>query len=329
MTVDILKPCFVICPIGEEASETRKRSDQVLRHIVKPAAEACGYAANRADEIDKPGLITSQVIQRVVSDPLVIADLTEMNPNVFYELAVRHAIRKPLVQIIEKNQRIPFDVAATRTIHVDHKDLDSVDSAKKEIIAQIKSLEKNPEEIETPISVSIELQNLRQSDNPEDRNFAEILAELSEMRVQLSKLTEGVGSRIDVDLMRLLKNTEQIIERDYLRSGYRAPSAERALVEISRATFFHNDPAAKASAYAALAAAARTKVPWVYEGAMEVYRQYVFSSEAKAAESEKKFRKYISDTMEAPWNRELINRDKSTMMILEVLHSITSRGVFE
>ena len=105
------KNCFVISPIGEPDSETRKRADQILKHVVKPAVGECGYTAVRADEIDKPGIITSQVIQRVVTDPLVVADLTERNPNVFYELAIRHALRKPLVQLIKKGEQIPFDVA--------------------------------------------------------------------------------------------------------------------------------------------------------------------------------------------------------------------------
>jgi len=86
------KSCFVIAPIGQEESETRNRSDLVLKHIIKPAAEECGYKAVRADEISEPGIITTQVIQRLIDDDLVIADLTERNPNVFYELAIRHAI---------------------------------------------------------------------------------------------------------------------------------------------------------------------------------------------------------------------------------------------
>ena len=111
------KLCFVISPIGDQDSETRKRSDQVLRHVVRPAADICGYMAVRADEIDKPGIITSQVIQHVVNDDLVVADLTESNPNVFYELAIRHALKKPLVQIIRKGEAIPFDVFVYRVTH--------------------------------------------------------------------------------------------------------------------------------------------------------------------------------------------------------------------
>ena len=90
------KTCFIIAPIGEESSDTRKRADQVLDHIIAPIALNHGYQAIRADQIAEPGIITSQVVQHIVEDPLVVADLTDWNPNVFYELAIRQVIRKPL-----------------------------------------------------------------------------------------------------------------------------------------------------------------------------------------------------------------------------------------
>jgi hypothetical protein len=176
------KICFVISPIGELNSDTRRRSDQILRHVISPAAKECGYEAIRADQIAEPGLITSQVIQHVVSDPLVIADLSERNANVFYELAVRHAIKKPLVQIVNKGETLPFDIAGTRTISVDHRDLDSVEAAKNEIINQIKSLETSSSEIDTPISVALDLKVLRQSENPEQRSLADILGSIADLQ---------------------------------------------------------------------------------------------------------------------------------------------------
>ena len=181
-------------PIGDADSETRKRSDQVLKHVVRPAVLSCGYKAVRADEIDKPGLITSQVIQHIVNDALVVADLTERNPNVFYELAIRHALRKPLVQIIKKGEAIPFDVAGTRTIYVDHKDLDSVEAARNEIIEQIKALENDPSDIETPISVSLDLQLLRQSEKPEERSLADLVAAVVDLRASVAKVEQKIGS---------------------------------------------------------------------------------------------------------------------------------------
>lgn len=189
------KSCFVISPIGEEGSDTRKRADQVLKHVINPAVEECGYTALRADKMSEPGMITSQVIQRIVDDPLVVADLTGMNPNVFYELAVRHAVRKPLVQLICKGEKIPFDVAGMRTIPVDHTDLDSVDEARDEIVRQIKATEgKSPEQIESPISVSMELQLLRQSENPEERSVAKIVSVVSELRSNIDSIEKKLSS---------------------------------------------------------------------------------------------------------------------------------------
>jgi hypothetical protein len=205
------KTCFIISPIGDDGTEIRKRADQVLKHVITPAVSSAGYDPVRADKISEPGMITGQVIQHIVDSPLVIADLTGMNPNVFYELAVRHAIRKPLVQIIQKGEKIPFDVAGMRTIGVDHRDLDSVEEAKVEIQKQIKAVEgKKPEQIESPISVSIELQSLKQSDRPEDRTLAEFVSALSQLRSDVSAIDKK------------LSDPSGLVPPNYLRDVIRA-----------------------------------------------------------------------------------------------------------
>src|SRR5262245_16893228 len=101
--------CFVICPFGVPDSASRKRSDMVLEYVITPAVDAFKYSVNRADLAAQPGIVTVHVIQHLIEDNLVIADITERNPNVFYELAIRHAIRKPYVQIVSKDQEIPFN----------------------------------------------------------------------------------------------------------------------------------------------------------------------------------------------------------------------------
>ncbi len=209
------KTCFVIAPIGEPESETRRRSDQVLKHVISPAVEECGYIAVRADQISEPGIITSQVIQRIVDDQLVVADLTERNPNVFYELAIRHAIRKPLVQLIKKGEQIPFDVAGTRTIYVDHHDLDSVEDAKKEIISQVRALESDSSNLDTPISVSLDLQLLRQSENPEQRSLADLLSVISELRTSVISIEKRLDHPETILPIHIL---EDLIERSERQS---------------------------------------------------------------------------------------------------------------
>lgn len=188
------KICFVIAPIGQDGTDTRKRSDQVFKHILAPASKECGFEAIRADHIKEPGIITSQVIQHIIDDPIVIADLTERNPNVFYELAIRHALRKPFVQIIQQGEEKPFDVAGIRTIEVDHHDLDSALSAKKQIISQIESIKTGGYEVSSPISTAVDTELLRGSAKPEQRQLADVLFALVEMRLMLSSMNK----RLDV-----------------------------------------------------------------------------------------------------------------------------------
>jgi hypothetical protein len=171
----------------------------VLRHVIAPAANECGYRALRADKISEPGIITSQVIQHLVEDPLVIADLTDWNPNVFYELAVRHAVRKPVVQIIQAGQKIPFDVAGTRTIPLDHRDLDSVEQCRRHIVRQIQAAEKDASQVDTPISVAIDLQSLRGSENPLEKSIAEIISMLQELRTNVGDLAKGAAPEPAID----------------------------------------------------------------------------------------------------------------------------------
>jgi hypothetical protein len=69
------KTCFFIAPIGEADTLIRRRSDQVLKHIVRGALEPMGYVVARADEVHDSGLITNQIIERVIGADMVVADL--------------------------------------------------------------------------------------------------------------------------------------------------------------------------------------------------------------------------------------------------------------
>lgn len=153
--------CFVAAPIGEPASPTRKRSDSVLKDVVRPGAGECGYEALRADEIDEPGVITNQIIERVISSPMLIADLTDANPNVYYELAIRHLVRKPAIHMIHSTQRPAFDLGGNRTILFDHNDPASVQAARGQLVRQIKALEENPSLVDNPISITVEVEAFR------------------------------------------------------------------------------------------------------------------------------------------------------------------------
>jgi hypothetical protein len=182
------KVCFAVTPIGGEGSEIRRRSDQVLKYIIEPVMANLGYEVVRADRISQPGMITHQVVEHLIDDALVVADLTGSNPNVFYELGIRHATRKPIVTMIEAGERIPFDVNQSRTIQFTYKDLDSVDTCKSHLEDQVRALEANPVDFFTPVSVAVDLKSMHESGDPEDRRDAQLLTILQEVQAEMGNL---------------------------------------------------------------------------------------------------------------------------------------------
>jgi len=204
---DNKKECFVIAPIGEEGDPTRERSDKVLEHVITPAVESCGYTPLRADKISESGMITSQIIQHLADAPLVVADLTDHNPNVFYELAVRHVTRKPVVHIIADGQPKPFDVIGMRIIALDYCDIASAAACKEEIAQQVQAAELNPSKAENPISQAIDLQTLRGSEKPWEKSTAEILSQLANIQAVLDRLRRASlgAERVDPLSLRRLR----------------------------------------------------------------------------------------------------------------------------
>ena len=148
--------CFYVTPIGEDGSEQRRHSDLFLGSIVEPALEQLGLTVVRADAIDKPGTITRQIIEYLLRSRLVIADLSFQNPNVFYELAIRHAARLPVVQIIRNCDRIPFDVNQVRTVRIDTSDIytlvPKIETYRAEIASHVRRALEDPDSVDNPIT---------------------------------------------------------------------------------------------------------------------------------------------------------------------------------
>ena len=179
--------CFVVSPIGEIGTPGHKRAKNVLDYIIKPAAEAVGLKAVRADDLSQPGSITTQIIQQLISAKAVVADLTDLNPNVFYELAVRDSFGEPVVLIAEEGTTLPFDLIQQRTIFFDSTDLGSAIPAQKSIERALRDALKDPS-AGSPVKAAVDLNTLR-SGNPEERQVAELAAKVEQMSRELSSLS--------------------------------------------------------------------------------------------------------------------------------------------
>lgn len=206
------KVCFMITPIGEEGTDTRKNADEVMNYIVSPACKKFGYSVIRADKMANSGLITKAIIEQIISADLVIADLTDSNPNVFYELAIRHSYRKPAIQIIKGKNKIPFDVANIRTISYDTT-LSAANNAKKEIEIMLMAIE-NGEIVHNPVSEVSTIWNL--SENSTEEN-AEILSTLLFEIQQIPENLKALENNIETRFSQILSAFSETIKNEQVR----------------------------------------------------------------------------------------------------------------
>lgn len=111
--------CFIICAIGDSSSNTRQKYHSVNKALKSILSRSFENIIAPLD-LSESGDITDQVIEKLLNADLVIANLTQVNPNVMYELAVRHASRKPVVIVFENDTKLPFDIAGQRAVPYEH-----------------------------------------------------------------------------------------------------------------------------------------------------------------------------------------------------------------
>ena len=189
------RTCFVISPIGESTSDIRKNADDLLNYIITPVVQKYNYKTIRADAISQAGDITLQIIEKLIEADLVVADLTNHNANVLYELAIRHASRRPVVHMIENGQRPPFDVQNFRAIPHDVRNIAIAEQAKAELDRQVKHFDDDETISATnPIAIAVDIDFLKRSENITERSFASLLASIQNVQDDIQMLYGGLDS---------------------------------------------------------------------------------------------------------------------------------------
>lgn len=111
--------CFVIMPFGKKENIKGEMIDfnEVYQQIIQESIRAAGLIPLRCDEIEKAGSIHRDMFAHIACDDVAIVDLTNLNANVFYELGVRHALKKRVTVLIQAmGTDIPFNIHGLRII---------------------------------------------------------------------------------------------------------------------------------------------------------------------------------------------------------------------
>ncbi|MBQ2987367.1 MAG: hypothetical protein IJE23_07795 [Tyzzerella sp.] len=150
-TVKKERTCFIITPIGNPKSEIFRKATGVIESVIRPILKSYGFSeVKAAHEICEVGSISNQVINRIIDSDLVIANLTSNNPNVMYELCLRHVVAKPIIHICEKGTDLPFDIKDNRTIFYDD-DMLGASELKEELEKFVKEIEYDKTYNDNPI----------------------------------------------------------------------------------------------------------------------------------------------------------------------------------
>ena len=111
--------CFIIMPFGKKQNINGEiiDFDLIYKEVIQGAIRAAGLKPLRCDEIEKAGSIHRDMFKHIAQDKVAIVDLTNLNANVFYELGVRHALKKNVTVLIQAiGYDIPFNIYDLRTI---------------------------------------------------------------------------------------------------------------------------------------------------------------------------------------------------------------------
>lgn len=185
------KKCFIIGPIGSAGSETRRNADFLLKGIIEPALENTDYELVRADRVSSVGSITTDVVNHITDSDLIIADLSEHNPNAFYELGIAHAERKPVIHVCRNGFSIPFDNSHERTVFFDLLDWDEIVSARKSLRAMVSCATQANFVVSNPYTVATDLKKLAAGDD-KDQQIAELSRENEKLTLENEQLEADV-----------------------------------------------------------------------------------------------------------------------------------------
>jgi hypothetical protein len=134
---EFLDTCFVMMPFGAWF-------DRYYQEIYVPAIKEAGFEPIRADELFSTGSVVEQIWDQIEKSKLLLADLSGKNPNVFYELGLAHAARKPVVFTASNVDDVPFDLRHLRVIVYDVREPEWAPRLRKSIADYLRNAIREP-----------------------------------------------------------------------------------------------------------------------------------------------------------------------------------------
>jgi hypothetical protein len=216
------RKCFVVSPIGEAGSERFDTFRAVLDRLIRPAIETSDLDLRviRADEIHHSGSFMRDVLENLANAYLVIVDVTGQNPNVFYELGVRHALSPRTILIARTVKEIPADLREYRAL-IYSSSPEGDESFGQRLRAYLEEIERAPETPDNPVLTWLRLprvpDDLRHTFTARQQNIGRTQRELLHYIVNATGTTGASVSQSDVEEHLKTRRTEAYYRLEQLR----------------------------------------------------------------------------------------------------------------
>jgi hypothetical protein len=194
------KLCFVIGPIGKADSDARIHADWLLEEIVEPVfAEFPDYDVVRSDKIASPGMIDAQIIQHLFDADIVVADLSRLNANTFYEIGIRHMHARPIIHMQLVDDEIPFDVSLYRAIRFSRIRPTDLKDARKELRSAVQAILSPDYKVDNPITRSRGQIKLVEGATPSEKVLLEQVRAFQYRLERIEKRQAGISQDSSYD----------------------------------------------------------------------------------------------------------------------------------
>lgn len=231
------KTCFIISSIGEKESEVRILADLKFDLVFEPVLKEFDYVVTRADMIGSPSSISYDIVNHVLNSDLAIADISDSNPNVFYELAMRNACQKPVILIKGIDQKMPFDIYDKRAIPLEMSNARQWIEAKEELKIQVKNADSDPDTASKSILTGyIKINPKKDLTSTDEINLQlkDLMLEVRRIREEVSRSSRRVSTSASMEAMRE-RRKQEIMRIIYdLNDHHNLPIPRMQLVNIIR-----------------------------------------------------------------------------------------------
>lgn len=198
--------------------------DKTYRTIIKPVFENLGFLCYRADDIKHSGVIDIPMYENILKADFVLADISTLNPNVLYELGIRHAVRKSTTLIIaEKELTYPFDLNHILIDSYEHLgsaiDYEEVIRFQKHLSEKVSYLMEHPAidsplysllpNLQTPTFTKVEIDEIKE--NIEEEKSASDIVEEAEKARKNGEFEKAIA--LYTEAQRVLPRNDYIVQR--------------------------------------------------------------------------------------------------------------------